>query len=97
MKHRIAQLLTIGALAALLSLPAWADTSVAKRLDARGVTYTVDEDGDYKVIYNYADEGRTQLAFVSTSPVFLFDVLDIHAFDLRRVGLIRERLHGQTH
>lgn len=79
MKHRIPLLLTILALGALVSLPAWADMSVAKRLDARGVTYTVDEDGDYKVIYNYADEGRTQLAFVSGATE------DIAGFRIREV------------
>jgi len=57
----------------LLSLTAIAlnaaafDASVATRLDARGVKYTVDEDGDYKVVYNYSSEGRTQLLFVSGS------------------------------
>lgn len=45
--------------------PAWADASVQTRLDSRGVKYEVDEDGDYKVTYNYKDEGRTQLVFVS--------------------------------
>jgi hypothetical protein len=45
--------------------PASADASVAKRLDARGVKYTVDADGDYKMTYSYASEGRTQLVFVS--------------------------------
>ena len=49
----------------LPATPALADASVAARLDARGVRYVVDEDGDYKVTYNYASEGRTQLAFVS--------------------------------
>ena len=44
---------------------AYADASVAARLDARGVNYTVDEDGDYRVLYNYADEDRTQLVYVS--------------------------------
>jgi hypothetical protein len=42
-----------------------ADASVAKRLDERGIKYEVDGDGDYKVTYNYAKEGRTQLVFVS--------------------------------
>jgi hypothetical protein len=42
-----------------------ADDSVARRLDAGGIKYQVDADGDYKVTYNYADEGRTQLVFVS--------------------------------
>lgn len=41
------------------------DASVASRLDARGVKYQVDGDGDYKVTYNYSEEGRTQLVFVS--------------------------------
>ena len=45
--------------------PAWADASVQTRLDSRGVKYEVDEDGDYKVTYNYKSEGRTQLVFVS--------------------------------
>lgn len=52
-------------LGALPAAPALADASVASRLDARGVHYVVDEDGDYKVTYRFTDEGRTQLAFVS--------------------------------
>ena len=43
------------------------DASVKSRLDARGVKYTVDDDGDFKVTYNYSKEKRTQLAFVSGS------------------------------
>ena len=45
--------------------PASADTSVATRLDQRGLKYERDVDGDYKVTYNYASEGRSQLVFVS--------------------------------
>ncbi|KAF1709802.1 hypothetical protein CSC70_08880 [Pseudoxanthomonas kalamensis DSM 18571] len=41
------------------------DASVEARLDARGVKYVLDEDGDYKVTYSYSSEGRTQLVFVS--------------------------------
>lgn len=41
------------------------DAAVATRLDARGIKYVVDEDGDYRITYNYEREGRTQLAFVS--------------------------------
>ena len=41
------------------------DASVKSRLDARGMKYEIDGDGDYKVTYNYAKEGRTQLVFVS--------------------------------
>jgi ribosomal protein L11 len=56
-----------------------ADASVAKRLDERGVKYEVDMDGDYKVTYNYAKEGRTQLVFVSggTQSVAGFTVREV--------------------
>jgi hypothetical protein len=72
-----AALLSAGlALAPALAL---ADTSVASRLDARGVKYDVDADGDYKVTYNYAKEGRTQLVFVSggTQSVAGFQVREV--------------------
>lgn len=42
-----------------------ADASVEARLNARGMKFQVDGDGDYKVTYNYSKEGRTQLVFVS--------------------------------
>lgn len=41
------------------------DASIKSRLDARGIKYEVDEDGDFKVTYNYSKQGRTQLVFVS--------------------------------
>lgn len=51
------------ALAAPLS---WAgDASVEARLDARGIKYEIDGDGDYKVVVSYKAENRTQLVFVS--------------------------------
>ncbi len=40
------------------------DASVKSRLDAQGIKYEVDGDGDFKVTYNYSKEGRTQLVFV---------------------------------
>ena len=52
-------------LGVVLSPVAAADASVATRLDARGIKYEVDGDGDYKVTYSYKSEGRTQLVFVS--------------------------------
>jgi hypothetical protein len=42
-----------------------ADASVEARLDARGVKFEVDADGDYRVMYSYKQENRTQLVFVS--------------------------------
>jgi hypothetical protein len=40
------------------------DASVKSRLDTQGIKYEVDDDGDFKVTYNYSKEGRTQLVFV---------------------------------
>ncbi len=55
------------------------DGSVKSRLDARGVKYTVDDDGDFKVTYNYSKEKRTQLVFVSgaTQSVGGFSIREI--------------------
>ena len=41
------------------------DPLVASRLTERGMKFELDADGDYKVTYNYAKEGRSQLVFVS--------------------------------
>ena len=41
------------------------DASVQARLDARGIKYEIDGDGDYKVVVSYKAEHRTQLVFVS--------------------------------
>ncbi|MGJ4729159.1 hypothetical protein [Luteimonas sp. SDU101] len=81
MKHRVALLLVAAALAVLTAAPAMADSSVTSRLDARGMKYEVDEDGDYKVVYNYAEEGRTQLVFVSgrTEDVAGFRIREVFA------------------
>ena len=64
-----------------LSPVAHADASVQTRLDARGIKYEVDEDGDYKVTYSYKSEGRTQLVFVSgkTEAVGGFKVREVFA------------------
>jgi hypothetical protein len=53
---------------AQLSVAAYAaaeDASVAARLDARGIAYEIDDDGDYKVTVSFEKEKRTQLVFVS--------------------------------
>ncbi|HRO63787.1 hypothetical protein [Thermomonas sp.] len=58
--------LSLACLLPLASLPAAAaDASVEARLTARGLKYTIDDDGDYKVILNFSEEGRTQLIYVS--------------------------------
>jgi hypothetical protein len=57
------------------------DASVKSRLDAQGIKYTVDEDGDYRVTYNYSKEGRTQLVFVGgkTESVAGFTIREVFA------------------
>ena len=53
-------------LVALAAPPSTAgDASVPARLDARGIKYEIDGDGDYKVVVSYKAEHRTQLVFVS--------------------------------
>lgn len=68
-------------LGVVLSPVALADASVQTRLDARGIKYEVDGDGDYKVTYSYKSEGRTQLVFVSggTESVGGFKVREVFA------------------
>lgn len=41
------------------------DDPVAARLAARGIDYEIDRDGDYRVVYSWAREERSQLVFVS--------------------------------
>ena len=58
------------ALSVALSLAApvlAADAAVESRLQARGVKYEVDKDGDYKITYSFSEEKRTHLLFVSGS------------------------------
>lgn len=43
------------------------DASVSARLDARGIKYKVDEDGDHYLTVSYKEEKRTQLVYVSGS------------------------------
>ena len=42
------------------------DKAVGRALDTLKYTYEVDEDGDYKMVFDM-DDGRTQLAFVRSS------------------------------
>jgi len=49
-----------------LAVPAMAaDTDVAARLDASGIKYEIDDDGDYKITVGYKDQDRSQMVFVS--------------------------------
>ena len=67
--------------AALVPVAQAQDASVKSRLDAQGVKYEVDGDGDFKVTYNYSKEGRTQLVFVSgkTETVAGFTIREVFA------------------
>jgi len=58
--------LALTGFALAIAAPAAAkDAVVEERLAKEGLKYEVDGDGDYKLVFNYTDEGRTQLAFVS--------------------------------
>jgi hypothetical protein len=63
---RLPLLAAIACLLCFAAPPAPAgDASVEARLDARGIKYEIDADGDYKVVVSYEKEQRTQLVFVS--------------------------------
>jgi len=54
-------------LAAAVANPALAaDASVAKKLDAQGLKYTVDDDGDYKLLFDVGDD-RSQVVWVRSA------------------------------
>ena len=57
------------------------DASVEKRLNERGIKFETDEDGDYRIVYSYKDEGRTQLVYVggSTETTGAFVVREVFA------------------
>lgn len=56
----------LAAVALTAAAPASAkDAVIEQRLEKEGLKYEVDGDGDYKLVFNFNDEGRTQLAFVS--------------------------------
>lgn len=64
--RRLLSLPVLAGLTATIAVPAAAeDASVERRLDREGLKYEVDADGDYKLTFNYAKEGRSQLVFVS--------------------------------
>jgi len=97
MRRALPIVLPLLLLSGLAPLDAWArDGSVASRLDSRGIKYVVDEDGDYRVTYNYEQEGRTQLVFVSgrTENLAGFSVREVFAPAARvgRDGLDADRM-----
>jgi hypothetical protein len=57
------------------------DASVKSRLDAQGIKYAIDDDGDFRVTYNYSKEGRTQLVFVggTTESIAGFTIREVFA------------------
>lgn len=54
-------------LAPLAEIVSGAEDTLAQRLDAQGVRYERDDDGDYRVVFAWQQENRSQLAFVAGS------------------------------
>ena len=82
-------------LAGLLGNAAHAeDASVANRLNESGMSYEVDDDGDFKLIYSYSKEGRTQIVFVAskTETVNSLTIREVFApaLDISEHGLTGE-------
>lgn len=64
----LACLLALSPLAAAAAPPAATPAghdTLAQRLDAQGVRYERDEDGDFRVVFAWQQENRSQIAFVS--------------------------------
>src|SRR5690606_21108150 len=73
--------LSVLLLAAVAPIALASDGSVESRLEARGIEYQVDADGDYMITLFYTDEGRTQLVFVggTTETVGGYTVREVFA------------------
>jgi len=69
----LACLLALSPLAAAETPPAAPGDTLAQRLDAQGVRYERDEDGDFRVVFAWQQEDRSQIAFVSGSAHALGD------------------------
>jgi hypothetical protein len=68
---RTSPLLTLAVLSIALCLPASAATEdplVRRMLEAKGTKFTVDKDGDFKIVIEYSDDNdRTQLVYVRSA------------------------------
>ncbi len=56
-----------------------ADARVAAALDELGLAYEVDDDGDFKVVFEFEEDGRSQLAYINsaTERFELFEIREI--------------------
>jgi hypothetical protein len=62
------------ALAAIAENPTPGDPRIAKALDALEILYEVDSDADYKILYEWEDDGRSQVAFINSATEKLDDL-----------------------
>lgn len=74
MKHLSAVLLLAATFAADVSA-ADADTAIGRQLDSLDQTYEIDEDGDYRLLFDMGGD-RTQLVFVR-SPVYQYGTHEV--------------------
>ena len=66
MKRTLLPALLLGLAAAGSAVAAEADKSVARHLDKLGYTYEVDEDGDYRLVFDVEGD-RTQMVYVRSA------------------------------
>ncbi len=71
---RIATLLSLGLLLTPAAIAATPDGIVKAQLEAKGVKFEVDSDGDFKCIYEVGSAGRTQVVFVRSTTAQLGQV-----------------------
>lgn len=86
------KLLPLAALAGLALSPSARaeDAAVVKRLEALGMKINTDGDGDYRVVYNYASEGRSQLVYIAGS------MIEIKGNSVRKIFSPAALLSGGT-
>jgi len=55
------------------------DARVRAALDELGVEYDIDPDGDYKVVFAFEDDGRSQVAFINstTETLQMFEIREV--------------------
>jgi hypothetical protein len=69
------------------------DAAVEKRLAALELQYDIDSDGDYKILFGYPDEDRSQVVFVSGATQTVNDI-NIREFFAPAAFVVDDNING---
>lgn len=69
-------LIVVGLMTMILAISAAhaADTRVQEALEERGIPFEIDDDGDFRVVFTWQQDDRTQLVIISSSTQMVGDV-----------------------